>query len=296
MESAAVDHRHDVIAGDVDVDLLPRGPAAIDQIELPVVVDRGIGAGPADHVEPVDAGCEVVVAVVIVVALDAQADDLEVRDLLDLLEVAAERGLGVLGGEVALQKVVLELAEERCLVAAQPGLDPVLGIEEDPAAGLPEPVVLERSPLAPAVARDRVGALVGGDPDRRLLEVEEHPLHEHLHRAHRLLEMRGHLAGAHLDVDQVVREQRVGVAEAARVRPAGAADHDLGRLGALRALDVIADQRVAAMLAQDWLADGRARPTRAHARECSHSQASTPPNRVSRSATPPSAACCSSAV
>ncbi|PRQ09542.1 hypothetical protein ENSA7_07320 [Enhygromyxa salina] len=135
------------------------------------------------------------------------ADHLEVGDPGQLLEISAQRLLHARWIEHTLHERGLELRELGCLVAAQLGLDPVLGVQEHLAVGLPDPVVLHPTP-----ALDRLG-IKGHLHD---VQVQQHAVNEDLHRRDRLLDPRGHHAGAHLDVDQQVLEHVVGGAELGR--------------------------------------------------------------------------------
>ncbi len=66
------------------------------------------GGGAREHVQDVDCGLPCLLLDLVV-----HGDDLEVRHLVELLEVVEERLLGGLLREVALQQLALELPEER---------------------------------------------------------------------------------------------------------------------------------------------------------------------------------------
>lgn len=131
---------------------------------------------------------------VILVLVDA--GDLETRELVELLDVVANGGLGSRVVELRLQQLVLELLELRGLLVAELRLDEVLRVQPDLSVRLPDPEALHPAPLAPAcVGRADTG-----------LESEQRALGEQLDRADRLLDARAVLAGRHLDVDQEMGE------------------------------------------------------------------------------------------
>ena len=88
---------------------------------------------------------------------------------------------------------------------------PVLGIEEDFAVGLPDAVAAHPLPLVPGVVLGEI------DDDLRRLEVHQAALDEDLHGDVGLDDARGHLARGHLHVDEEVVEEavRIGVDEIA---------------------------------------------------------------------------------
>jgi hypothetical protein len=123
--------------------------------------------------------------------------DLEVGDLVERLQIAQVFALDGGAIELVAQQALLEGDEERTLVVAQLGLDPVLGIQKDLAIGFPDAVVLHPVPEVDVDRRRRHGGL----------EVEQAALHEELHRRRRQHHARSQHARRHLDVDQEVAVQ-----------------------------------------------------------------------------------------
>ena len=183
-----MDDRDDVVGIDLDVEWLPRRPVATVH-ELAIEMPPRLGRRPRDDVEDVDGALRARRLLPLVV----HPRRLETSHAVEVLEIVAEGVLGGIGRDVGLHELALEALEERRLVEAELGLDPVLRADEDLPVGLPDAVLLHPVPL------DRE---VGVDQAARL-EVEQGPLHEELDRAERLDDPRGRHARAHLDVDEI---------------------------------------------------------------------------------------------
>ena len=191
------------VALDVDIDLLPRRPLApavtFANAEQRAVVVRRCAPG----VRATTCSVSTVRSAARIgfgscgSALPMCRADGKPRDVLELLEVGEERVLDRPGLERALRELRLRIAEERRLVDAQLGIDPVLWIEEDLAVRLPDAILAVPLPL------QRI------DPGRRnlLLQAEQDALDEQLYARDRLDDARGLTARGHLNVDQEVLEQ-----------------------------------------------------------------------------------------
>ena len=129
------------------------------------------------------------------------------RHFRETLDVRTKRSDSSVVGQVLLQQLGFEGPEDLCLVVSEVRLDPVLRIEKHLSIRFPDAVVLHPLPPAavdvfgpdwhaPRGARDRAGTAA-----RRA------------DRADGLLDARRTHAGAHLDVDEVVVEEIVGLAE-----------------------------------------------------------------------------------
>ena len=150
MEPAKVHDRCNSTSRNLNVDLLPRRPqrttertsAAADQIRArPVVVGGRVAGGDPEEMQDVDRMAFIVPNVVI------GAGD---RHRGQILEPAQVLRIGIehlLVGEIGLQKLLLQLVEQRRLVIAQIWLEVVFGPEEHLPVRFPDAVVLSPPPL-----------------------------------------------------------------------------------------------------------------------------------------------------
>ena len=207
---------------DVGVDFFPRRPAAA-VLETAVVPDVRRVEGAREDVVGADVpgrprrragrqGGGIVapeIAQVDVAVLEPHAAHVEPRDLVEPVKVVGKRRFDVVVLDFLLQDGALERLEQRRLVVAQLGLDPVLRVEKHFPVGFPDPVVLEPLPI-----------VVVNHPRRHArLEVHQRALEERLHGAGRLPDARGEHARVHLHVDQEVLEQLVPVRDAELAHP-----------------------------------------------------------------------------
>ena len=176
---AVVDDRNDLIALYVQIDPFPRAPFTVVQIVAAIEVDRRLCSSAPHDMHKVDVRGQVVAGVG-VVKLVVGSHDVEARHLMDLLYIVQERLCGVLVCHVRLQDLAFEFKEERRLVIAKFGLDPVLRIQEDLAVCFPDPIVLHPLPLLPAVVGGRVELRRARHLDARLFQSEQAALDEHL--------------------------------------------------------------------------------------------------------------------
>ena len=206
VQHAVVDDWQNLFTGDVHIDRLPGRPQRGVEVIRPVVVLVRDAAGATDDMQHIDRRSVLRVPV----ELMMDPDHCEIGHGIELVQICAQGILAPLRRDLAGQDLLLQIPEEGGLVVAQFGCDPVLGVQEDLAVGLPQAVALHPLPLPPRVGRRSVRAFHRVDHDLWLLQVQEGPLHEHLRAGDGLLEPGGQGAGGGLHVDQEVAQQVLG--------------------------------------------------------------------------------------
>ena len=128
-----------MIGVDAGLDLLPRSPQTL--VATAVVIGPGQTARPCEYMEHID--CHLGVRFLLV----KQATDFQPRQLIEPLQVPPQGLFRRRRCQLALQQLALQIPEERRLVLAQVGFNPVLRVEEHLAVCLPHAVVLQPLPL-----------------------------------------------------------------------------------------------------------------------------------------------------
>ncbi|GKT67548.1 hypothetical protein ColTof3_14887 [Colletotrichum tofieldiae] len=184
------------ILRDLDVHLGPGRPLPGDEVVDAVVVLKGRRGGACKDVQLLGriglTGTR----------LDIQADGVQVGDGGQLGHVAAHDGGDRVARQLVLGQLVLQLAEQRRLVVAQPRVDPVLRVQKHLAVGGPGGEVLHPVPqLAVQGRRANVVALA----------AQKAALHKELDRGDGLAQAAGLDGGRRLHVYEEELEQAVGV-------------------------------------------------------------------------------------
>jgi len=170
VEPAAPDREGDVIPLDTVRDREPGGPD-VREVCAEVVIARA-AVRARKHVKRAQGGSYRVL-------VEIGRDDVEARVGVEAFEIAHQRVLYRIGGDVALQQRASERLEQVRLIEAQLRDHPVFRVKEDFAVCLPDPVPLYPCPPVGinSTRRDiELGIAVG------VLHVEQAALHKGLQR------------------------------------------------------------------------------------------------------------------
>ena len=174
-----------------------------------------------------------------------EAAGFELGDGLQTGEIVQIRGFGRVVGDVALLQIAHHLFEERRLIVAQLGIEPVFGPQEDLAVRLPDTIAFHPGPPVRVEIR-------GGD---LRLEMANAALDEDLDRGERQPDARGLDGRLGAGIDEEVLEQFV---ERIHIRQVAWRWRSARRFVA-KLLQDVGDQRVALRLPNrvvDRLDDG----------------------------------------
>jgi hypothetical protein len=199
---SVVHHREQVLARHAGLDLGPRCPGR-RVVTAPVPVGRRLGAGPGEDVELVDG------PVLILLLLVMAGEDLQARHVEEPVEVRQRDLFDPVLVHLPLRQLLLERFEQRRLVVAQLGLDPVLRVQVHLAGGLPHPVGPHPLPLCPVLVVEPVPQI---GPDVVQLETKQAPMDEQLHRRRGLDDATRDTTQAILWIEEVTYDETTRIA------------------------------------------------------------------------------------